>query len=134
MAPEQARGEDVDARTDLYAVGVLLFEMLCGRPPFVDRTTARLLTAITSSPPPDPLALNPEVDPLWADVVRRLLAKDPGARPSTAVETARRMGPGHTIVTVLCDSGDRYRSRLYDADWLAGKGLHQPERALAGEG
>jgi cysteine synthase A len=34
-------------------------------------------------------------------------------------------------VTVLCDSGDRYRSRLYDAAWLAAKGLHQPERALA---
>jgi cysteine synthase A len=38
------------------------------------------------------------------------------------------MGPGHTIVTVLCDSGDRYRSRLYDGVWLAEKGLHQPVR------
>ena len=46
-----------------------------------------------------------------------------------AVETARRLGPGHTIVTVLCDSGDRYRSRLYDGDWLATKGLQQPQRA-----
>jgi len=45
------------------------------------------------------------------------------------VETARRLGPGHTIVTVLCDSGDRYRSRLYDGDWLATKGLQQPQRA-----
>jgi cysteine synthase A len=40
------------------------------------------------------------------------------------------LGPGHTIVTVLCDSGDRYRSRLYDGDWLAAKGLQQPQRAL----
>jgi cysteine synthase A len=52
-----------------------------------------------------------------------------GINVAAAVETARRMGPGHTIVTVLCDSGDRYRSRLYDAAWLAGKGLQQPVRA-----
>jgi len=44
------------------------------------------------------------------------------------VETARRLGPGHRIVTVLCDSGDRYRSRLYDADWLRSRGLSQPRR------
>ena len=48
---------------------------------------------------------------------------------AAAVETARRLGPGHTIVTVLCDSGDRYRSRLYDDAWLSGKGLRQPVRA-----
>lgn len=51
-----------------------------------------------------------------------------GINVAAAVETARRLGPGHRIVTVLCDSGDRYRSRLYDADWLRSKGLHQPQR------
>jgi cysteine synthase A len=51
-----------------------------------------------------------------------------GINVAAAVETARRLGPGHRIVTVLCDSGDRYRSRLYDADWLAGRGLQQPRR------
>jgi cysteine synthase A len=50
-----------------------------------------------------------------------------GINVAAAVETARRLGPGHRIVTVLCDGGDRYRSRLYDRDWLAGRGLHQPE-------
>jgi cysteine synthase A len=52
-----------------------------------------------------------------------------GINVAAAVETARRLGPGHTVVTVLCDSGDRYRSRLYDRDWLVGKGLRQPERS-----
>ncbi|MEB3200729.1 MAG: cysteine synthase A [Synechococcaceae cyanobacterium] len=52
-----------------------------------------------------------------------------GINVAAAVETARRLGPGHRIVTVLCDSGDRYRSRLYDGDWLAGRGLRQPQRA-----
>jgi cysteine synthase A len=52
-----------------------------------------------------------------------------GINVAAAVETARRLGPGHRIVTVLCDGGDRYRSRLYDRDWLAGRGLSQPEPA-----
>ena len=51
-----------------------------------------------------------------------------GINVAAAVETARRLGPGHRIVTVLCDGGDRYRSRLYDGDWLAGRGLQQPQR------
>jgi cysteine synthase A len=51
-----------------------------------------------------------------------------GINVAAAVETARRLGPGHTVVTVLCDSGDRYRSRLYEADWLGSKGLYQPRR------
>ena len=52
-----------------------------------------------------------------------------GINVAAAVETARRLGPGHRIVTVLCDSGDRYRSRLYDADWLTSRGLSQPQRS-----
>ncbi|MFO0139485.1 MAG: cysteine synthase A, partial [Cyanobacteriota bacterium] len=51
-----------------------------------------------------------------------------GINVAAAVETARRLGPGHRIVTVLCDSGDRYRSRLYDRDWLTSKGLEMPRK------
>jgi cysteine synthase A len=51
-----------------------------------------------------------------------------GINVAAAVETARRLGPGHRIVTVLCDGGDRYRSRLYDRDWLASRQLVQPRR------
>jgi cysteine synthase A len=51
-----------------------------------------------------------------------------GINVAAAMETARRLGPGHRIVTVLCDSGDRYRSRLYDRSWLEGRGLRQPEQ------
>jgi cysteine synthase A len=63
---------------------------------------------------------------LWQEGL--FLGGSVGINVAAAVETARRMGPGHTIVTVLCDSGDRYRSRLYDGVWLAEKGLHQPVR------
>ena len=69
---------------------------------------------------------------LWQEGL--FLGGSVGINVAAAVETARRLGPGHTIVTVLCDSGDRYRSRLYDAEWLAAKGLHQPLRPLLGVG
>ena len=49
-----------------------------------------------------------------------------GINVAAAVELARQMGPGHTIVTVLCDGGDRYRSRLYNPEWLRTKGLPVP--------
>jgi cysteine synthase A len=65
---------------------------------------------------------------LWQEGL--FLGGSVGINVAAAVETARRLGPGHTIVTVLCDSGDRYRSRLYDAAWLAGRGLQQPVRAV----
>jgi len=64
---------------------------------------------------------------LWREGL--FLGGSVGINVAGAVETARRLGPGHTIVTVLCDSGDRYRSRLYDSAWLATKGLQQPQRA-----
>jgi cysteine synthase A len=64
---------------------------------------------------------------LWQEGL--FLGGSVGINVAAAVETARRLGPGHTIVTVLCDSGDRYRSRLYDGHWLSSKGLQQPVRA-----
>jgi cysteine synthase A len=46
-----------------------------------------------------------------------------GINVCAAIEVARRLGPGHTVVTVLCDGGDRYRSRLFNREWLETKGL-----------
>ena len=74
----------------------------------------------------DQTALETIYQLLWQEGL--FLGGSVGINVAAAVETARRLGPGHTIVTVLCDSGDRYRSRLYDAEWLAAKGLHQPLR------
>ena len=51
-----------------------------------------------------------------------------GINVAAALETARRLGPGHRIVTVLCDGGDRYRSRIWEREWLESRGLQQPER------
>jgi cysteine synthase A len=75
----------------------------------------------------DQAALDTIYQLLWCEGL--FMGGSVGINVAAAVETARRLGPGHTIVTVLCDGGDRYRSRLYDADWLAGRGLRQPERS-----
>lgn len=55
-----------------------------------------------------------------------------GINVAAALEVARRLGPGHRIVTVLCDGGDRYRSRIWNREWLQSRGLRQPERQSAG--
>ncbi len=54
----------------------------------------------------------------------RLLGSSTGINVCGAVEVARKLGPGHTIVTMLCDGGGKYRSSLFNKEWLAEKGLH----------
>ena len=88
MAPEQARGDAIDHRADLYSLGVILFELLCGRPPFVSRRPAELWHEIISRPPLAPATLNPEVPGSLAAVALRLLAKDPRERFQSADEVA----------------------------------------------
>ena len=80
MAPEQARGEEVDGRGDQYALGVVLYEMAAGRPPFqADSPTAMLMQHV-SSPPPLPRSLNPLLPEAVQAVLLKALAKQPGQR------------------------------------------------------
>ena len=74
----------------------------------------------------DPEALRTIYELLWQEGL--YMGGSVGINVAAAVETARRIGPGHRIVTVLCDSGDRYRSRLYDRAWLTTKGLEMPQK------
>ncbi len=88
MAPEQAGGRAVDFRADLYTVGVLLFEMLTGRPPFEDDEVSTVLTMHLNDPPP-PL---PEgTDEHLAELTLRLLEKSADARPQSAAEVVQRL-------------------------------------------
>ncbi|MFO0665914.1 MAG: serine/threonine-protein kinase [Polyangiaceae bacterium] len=88
MAPEQAMGHEVDARADLYALGVLLYEMLTGARPFVAPTEFLVLTMHVSAPIPPMRERAPdvEVDPRIEAFVRTLLAKEPSDRPADAYE------------------------------------------------
>jgi eukaryotic-like serine/threonine-protein kinase len=83
MAPEQASGTPVDARADLYTLGILLYEMLSGRTPFADDDLVVVLTRqMTMDPPP----LSESIDPAVSELVMRMLHKDPDARIQTATE------------------------------------------------
>ena len=94
MAPEQAVGEAVDARADLYAWGVVAYELLAGAHPFAGKTTAQQLIAAHLSEPPAPLAsVAPGVPPAVAALVMRCLAKDPGDRPAAAGELVTALRP-----------------------------------------
>ena len=72
----------------------------------------------------DQTALNTIYDLLWQEGL--FMGGSVGINVAAAVQVAREMGAGHCIVTVLCDAGSRYQSRLFDAQWLAQRGLRQP--------
>jgi serine/threonine-protein kinase len=86
MSPEQARGERVDHRTDIFSTGTIMYEMITGQRPFNGRTRLDVLQAITSSDPPPMNLYNPRVSPDLEQIVRRALAKDRNQRYATMRE------------------------------------------------
>jgi len=86
MAPEQTRGEEVDARADVWSLGVVLYEMLAGRRPFVGGSGTAVVYAVLHEEPESLASLRPEVPRELLRIVSRMLAKDPRQRYSDAVE------------------------------------------------
>jgi serine/threonine-protein kinase len=81
MSPEQCRNvTSVDRRTDVYALGVVLYEMVCGTPPFVSDQMGELIVMQVTAPPPPPREHVPGIDPTLERVILRALAKDPDER------------------------------------------------------
>lgn len=84
MAPEQLMEEEIDARADLYAAGVVLYECLTGVPPFTGASPIAMISKVLTVVPVAPAVLNPEVPPAFSALVMRLLAKEPHERPADA--------------------------------------------------
>jgi serine/threonine-protein kinase len=89
MAPEQIRGEPVSGASDVYALGCVMFECLCGKPPFAHAQGMRILWAHLQEQPPDPRLTRPDLSAEFAYTLLLALEKEPEKRPSSTTEYIR---------------------------------------------
>jgi eukaryotic-like serine/threonine-protein kinase len=91
MSPEQCRGHEIDARSDIYSIGIMLYEAVTGRTPFESHTPSAVIIDHVNTPPPSPRVLRGDLPPAVEQVILDALAKRPEDRPRTAGELARRL-------------------------------------------
>jgi beta-lactam-binding protein with PASTA domain len=107
LSPEQARGAAVDQRSDLYSIGVVLYEMLTGQVPFTGDTPVEIAMKHLSDTPRPPSTLRPEIPPDLDMIVLRALAKNPDDRFQTAEEMdaeLERVAGGGAVTTITADA------------------------------
>ena len=126
MAPEQARGDEIDARVDLFSLGSVLYECLAGVPAFDGKTPLAVLRRVADETPTPLSKINPDVPDWLEDLIEGLLAKDPADRFQTAAEVAEIIsthlqatmtGEGSTDKCLLTRSSPRLRRKRMQVCW-----------------
>ncbi len=155
MSPEQAAGRALDQRTDIFSLGVVLYEMLTGRRPFEGKSALDTLHAIINEEPPPALELNPRLPPEIADILAKALAKDPEERYQHTrdfeldLRRFKRALEANTLVSARAQGGVPPRVRPVRAifvwaalgalllcavaalAWVFGRATAAPQRGLA---
>ena len=138
MAPEQLEGKPADARTDIFAFGALLYEMLTGKKAFEGTSQASLISAILSSDPPPIAVLQPLSPPALDRVVKKCLAKDPDERWQSAHDLTSELkwiaesGLQTAVAAPGVDAQVRSRARTQRYGWIAAAVFLLTTLALAG--
>lgn len=124
MAPEQAAGRPIDARADLYALGLVMYAMLAGKPPFRSANVAEVMRMQQVAQPPGLASLVADLPPAVDDLIQKLLAKDAADRPANAlalgrllasIETQASAPPPQTPPPVVLDEGATPRGTTHAA-------------------
>ena len=111
MAPEQVRGQTVDARADLFAFGAVLYEMISGQRAFGRETAADTMTAVLKEDPPELTGTRADISPALDRIIRHCLEKNPSERFQTARDVAFALGSLSGSGASLTSTGTGQRSR-----------------------
>ena len=112
LSPEQATGDSADARSDIYSVGCLMYELLVGRPPFIGDTPVSIAFQHVSAPLPAPSDINPDIDPNLDTIIKVALHKNPDDRYQDAgamLADLRRAVRGEQVTTKIRKTSPRKR-------------------------